>query len=212
MLRSGFVEKEQHSINSLKLLMLENLNVLESALSSVLSNCRKTKVQTVLIPAHSSVMSWDCEMRRTAVIPPRPTIQDLRNSTGTAYQYGNTFNLFGIRSKRTNDKLPNLVLPMLHIKLGIGNNVVSVLDNAADLWCRNQTEVDAIKNNLARCFSTNGVHRKDYYSGTLPGRSVVALFQNMDSICDFFFHNDIPGAGNAAGDIEICDELEKGLR
>ena len=78
--------------------------------------------------ADSSMMDWTTEKLESVVLSPRPAIEDYKLEKGSAYQRGKTYNLFGIRFNECDDKLPNIVPPILHIKLGFGNKIVSVLD------------------------------------------------------------------------------------
>ena len=112
-------------------------------------------------------------------IPYKPDIQDLRTKNGTYHQYADTFNLLGIQPNREKLQYVNLIIPVLHIQLGILNKIVTVLDLVVTEWERKQNWVSQGNSpgflRIYRALWKVHVRREVYFSGEIAGQSGHAL-------------------------------------
>jgi len=143
---------------------------------------------------------------------PRPPMLDLRGKPKSEYQLGNTYNLFHLRYTKTSDTYPNILIPILHIKLGFGKKLIEVFDNIMKMWAKDKIDGHRSKEHLAKCLAGIGVHRKGYYSGTISGGACTTLFLNLGSLCEDLFHTEISDWGNVVSSVRGISNLEDGLK
>lgn len=111
----------------------------------------------------------------------------LRGKLGSLAQMINTFNLFNVHSGSENGEFSNLVPPLLHIKLSIGNKLVSFFDLIVKDWA-----VDDANHQLCREHLLS-VYRNEYYSSMISGSQWDNVFYNMETLCNILFHMPIGG-------------------
>jgi len=146
------------------------------------------------IPRQLLDKSYSELMKMCHRLPLRPRIEDLRYKNTKYHQYGGTYNMLEIYPKSITRSISNIVLPILHIQLGIMNKVIVVFDLIVKEWeLRHEwtsDETSPAKFHLAKLLSKFGIERKKHYCGDIQGRSAQNLMKNMDMLREnFFFQN-----------------------
>jgi len=135
----------------------------------------------------------------TKYLPSRPEIANLKNSPADIanLQKKGTYNIFNL----FNGKQSNFVPPPLHIKLGLINKVLEVLDEVNKLWERkiHWVQLDRnkspIQNHMRYALSCVKVKRQKYYSGQADGGGCTALMAEMELFCELYFDSELPCGG-----------------
>lgn len=115
---------------------------------------------------------------------PRPPIEYLRKKVTSKFQQSDTFNIFDIRTSRVGELFPNILPPILHIKIRLGNKLVEVFDNFMEMRSEGRDDDHFAREHLAFCLSSVGAHRKKYYSGIISGGQCDSMFTRMDALCE----------------------------
>jgi len=131
----------------------------------------------------------------SAGLPFRPPVADLSNSLADfgKLQKKNTYNLFKLVTRPR----MNFVPPPLHIKLGLVNKLIEVLDSLnthwakVNYWTKMEFEKNPIEQQLRYALSTVKVKRQKYYSGQIDGVGCVQLMENMAIFCENFFDTEL---------------------
>lgn len=151
----------------------------------------------------------------TELLPLRPNIADLRDSS---YDLGKlqkqqTYNLFHL----TNGKNSNFIPPPLHLKLGLVNKFIEVLDQVCvvwklyNYWIRLDKIMSPIENHLRYALSTIKVKRQNYYSGQIDGSACVQFMKEMVPFCHIFFGTELPSGGLVSDSMPNVVNLKNGL-
>ena len=80
---------------------------------------------------------------------------------------------------------------MPHIKLGIGNKVVSVFDGAIEEWATYINNMKKCREHSANCLSSVGASRKQYYYDATSGEQCENLLRHVSTLCQSLFHKSI---------------------
>lgn len=155
-------------------------------------------------------------MQMTANIPMRPNILDLRGKKDTLYQYANTYNILSIYPKRGEQNYSNLVIPVLHIQLGIFNKLIAVLDLVVAEWEKlhnwNLSTKSPGRMHLYTSLSKVRAHREKYFSGELAGDSGRSFISRMEVFCETFFCSNPHGWASLLETMPEITALKTGLQ
>ena len=112
----------------------------------------------------------------------------------------------------------NIVLPVLHIHIGIVNKIVKAPDAIMSIWntkmhydSENEQESLASKL-LAMALSRSGACRENYSTGQLSGKSCSNLMSNMNIFCAFFFQRSAFRWGKVTDAVKSSIGLETNLK
>jgi len=147
--------------------------------------CHCATPKPLMCKSYPELMSY------TATLPSRPEIKDLRGKGHSDFQKENTYNLLSIHSQKSQLGYGNLIIPILHIQLGIFNKIVVMLDAVVTEWETKEkwTSEDSSPGrvHLYMALAKFGVRRERYFAGEVAGESGRNLIRNMKEFSQFFF-------------------------
>jgi len=149
------------------------------------------------------------------MLPTRPDIMDLKNAENDngKYQRKGTYNLFSLTSGLGSNMIP----PPLHIKLGIVNKFIEVLDEVTvvwqkkKFWVKQKNQLSPIATHLINSLKHVRTRRENYHSGDLPGACCTNFMSKMPEFCHHYFGTSLPDGSLIEDSIPNIMNLKHGL-